>query len=220
MNDANYETVPGELSEFDELLGLPEVARLRAKIADAIDAIVADAQRRFHKSYRQHAPDAAGLATAVSLGKQMAHLARNHRRMRELPPLPSENAVWKVLGDRMQDPLPSPWVCLKTHEDGGMWRGVGEGDDRHRSLLVGCTVQPVGSPPSLWQHVSASHTDRVPSYATLCRVKDLFFGPDASAVCLWPKTSEHVNAHPYTLHLWSPAQGDPLPDLLNGGLLL
>jgi hypothetical protein len=72
-----------------------------------------------------------------------------------------------------------------------------------------------------WWHVSVSASDktapkgksnRVPSYDELVWVKRVFIGEDAMAIQLFPKATEHVNIHPYCLHLWSPLGHAPLPD--------
>lgn len=58
-----------------------------------------------------------------------------------------------------------------------------------------------------WIHVSVSRKSRVPSYEDLCLVKQDFIGDDREAYQKFPKASEHVNTHPYCLHLWSPLDG-------------
>lgn len=68
-----------------------------------------------------------------------------------------------------------------------------------------------------WMHVSLSRGDRLPSYEDVCRVKEEIIGPERKAIQVHPPKSEHVNIHPYCLHLWSPIGHDPLPDFrING----
>jgi hypothetical protein len=70
-----------------------------------------------------------------------------------------------------------------------------------------------------WLHVSFSRRNRMPSYEDMARVKALFIGDDRKAIQVLPAKSEHVNLHPYCLHLYSPIDRDPLPDFRRvGGL--
>lgn len=73
-----------------------------------------------------------------------------------------------------------------------------------------------------WEHVSVSvvakdgfKVNRVPSYEELMHVRDLFWKPEEWVVQYFPAKEEHVNVHPYTLHLWrTPAQAMPTPPKL------
>lgn len=67
-----------------------------------------------------------------------------------------------------------------------------------------------------WLHVSFSYPDRMPDYYDMKRVKDLFIGPNLKAIMVLPEKREHVNVHPYCLHLFSCLSGDPLPDFTSG----
>ncbi len=53
-----------------------------------------------------------------------------------------------------------------------------------------------------WDHVSVSTPNRVPNWAEMCFVKDLFFSPEETAVQFHPKHSEYVNNCVNCLHLW------------------
>ncbi len=53
-----------------------------------------------------------------------------------------------------------------------------------------------------WDHVSVSCAHRCPTWAEMCWVKDLFFGPEEVVCQFHPKESEYVNLHPNCLHLW------------------
>jgi hypothetical protein len=69
-----------------------------------------------------------------------------------------------------------------------------------------------------WDHVSASMTDRCPTWPEMCVVKDLFFDEDECVMQLHPPKSNQINNHNYCLHLWSP-QEIPIPqppDILVG----
>lgn len=75
-----------------------------------------------------------------------------------------------------------------------------------------------------WLHVSASFPDHLPSFFDMSEVKLLFMGPHVSAIHIFPKLSEHINHHPYCIHLWSALDGQlQLPDFrrtINGTLTL
>jgi hypothetical protein len=58
-----------------------------------------------------------------------------------------------------------------------------------------------------WIHLSVSRPDRLPSWEELSKVKDEFLGAEAEAYQVLAKRSDHVNTHPYCLHLWSPVDG-------------
>lgn len=70
-----------------------------------------------------------------------------------------------------------------------------------------------------WMHVSLSRQSKLPSYADICRVKEEIIGKEKKAIQVHPPESEHVNIHPYCLHLWSPIGHDPLPDFRIMGVI-
>ena len=58
-----------------------------------------------------------------------------------------------------------------------------------------------------WEHVSVTmhgRKARCPTWAEMCQVKDLFWGPEDAVFQLHPPHSEYVNTHPLCLHLWRP----------------
>lgn len=63
-----------------------------------------------------------------------------------------------------------------------------------------------------WMHVSCSRPNRLPSWEELKLVKDTFIGRERKAIQVLPPEAEHVNIHPYALHLFSCLDDDPLPD--------
>ena len=63
----------------------------------------------------------------------------------------------------------------------------------------------------LWQHVSVSG-EKIPSYADLCLVKQIFIGEEKKAIQVFPESSKHVNDHSTCLHLWCCLESDALPD--------
>lgn len=66
-----------------------------------------------------------------------------------------------------------------------------------------------GLPPPAWEHVSVSAAT-VPTWAEMCWVKGLFWGPEEWVVQYHPAVSEYVNDHERVLHLWRPI-GVPVP---------
>jgi hypothetical protein len=63
-----------------------------------------------------------------------------------------------------------------------------------------------------WEHVSVSMRSRCPSWAEMEHVKRLFFKDDETVMQLHVPVSQHINEHPYCLHLWRPIKrGIPRP---------
>ena len=77
----------------------------------------------------------------------------------------------------------------------------------------------------LWTHASLSRSDRgIPTYDDLRTLKELAFGPDRTAVQIFPPDDQHIDIagrlpNPVqVLHLWGPQDtGYFLPDMLEGG---
>jgi hypothetical protein len=53
-----------------------------------------------------------------------------------------------------------------------------------------------------WDHVSVSLKGRCPTFDELKHIKTLFWEDDETVVHYFPKSSEYINNHPFTLHLW------------------
>jgi len=64
----------------------------------------------------------------------------------------------------------------------------------------------------LWLHVSCAYASKLPTWADLREVKQVFCGPKRLAISIMPSEAEYVNIHPYVLHLWCPLDHDPIPD--------
>jgi hypothetical protein len=63
-----------------------------------------------------------------------------------------------------------------------------------------------------WDHVSVSRENRCPNWPEMAEVRRLFFLPDEVCMQLHPKADDHINDHPYTLHLWRPTDKEiPMP---------
>lgn len=55
-----------------------------------------------------------------------------------------------------------------------------------------------------WDHVSVSIANRCPTWDEMELVKRAFFFEHETAMQLHVPPSEHINIHPYCLHLWRP----------------
>ena len=55
-----------------------------------------------------------------------------------------------------------------------------------------------------WDHVSVSRNSRCPNWPEMEFIKRLFFRDDETAMQLHVPVTEHLNTHPYCLHIWRP----------------
>ena len=60
-----------------------------------------------------------------------------------------------------------------------------------------------------WVHASISQRDRLPTYEDLARLHSSVW-PDGYAYQVFAPPSEHINIHPFALHLWGKPDGSPL----------
>src|SRR5215469_9048693 len=68
------------------------------------------------------------------------------------------------------------------------------------------------APHYMWEHVSVSLQGRCPKWEEMVRVKRLFWLPTETVMQLHVPDSDHINCHPFTLHLWRPINIEiPLP---------
>lgn len=89
-------------------------------------------------------------------------------------------------------------------------------------------IQIIASTGMGWEHVSITLRERgnkgafikrCPVWAEMCYVKDLFWDDEETVVQYHPPKSEHVNNHPFCLHLWRPIEVEmPLPHKLMVGV--
>ncbi len=79
-------------------------------------------------------------------------------------------------------------------------------------VLVG--VENRGPGVGWWVHVSMSRASKLPSWADVREVKDLFIGRDRCAVHLLPPEAFYINLHPFTFHLWSRLDAPTVPPRL------
>lgn len=81
----------------------------------------------------------------------------------------------------------------------------------------------IASDGGLWEHVSvhiiADKQNRTPTWAEMCKIKDMFWDDDDCVVQFHPPKSDYVNNHKHCLHLWRPiGQEIPRPDPLLVGI--
>lgn len=65
-----------------------------------------------------------------------------------------------------------------------------------------------------WEHVSISLPDRCPTWEEMSKVKDLFWRDDETVIQIHPPKDQHVNNHPFCLHLWRNTRAEqPMPPI-------
>ena len=70
-----------------------------------------------------------------------------------------------------------------------------------------------------WEHASVSIVDRCPTWDEMDEVKRRLWGPSDVVMQLHVAADQHVNNHPYCLHLWRPLDRViPLPPIHYVGL--
>src|SRR5262252_8678239 len=104
---------------------------------------------------------------------------------------------WRVIR-----PLGDPWVTHKGERYGAFVIPKATGTLR--------ALASEGDKTMPWEHVSVSLQNRTPSWSEMSYVKSLFWGPDETVMQLHVPDADHVNCHPYTLHLWRPT-GEEIP---------
>lgn len=72
------------------------------------------------------------------------------------------------------------------------------------SPIDGGSMRVIASSECGWDHVSVSRRNRCPNWPEMSHIKSLFFGDDETVMQLHVPASDHVNDHPYCLHLWRP----------------
>lgn len=93
---------------------------------------------------------------------------------------------------------------------------MGEMGDEHNGAfqlkIKGELYQIIASNGEGWEHVSISHRHKIPSWKTMCILKDMFFKEEETVMQLHPAKNDHINIHPNCLHLWRPIGKEiPLP---------
>lgn len=103
---------------------------------------------------------------------------------------------------------PPGWDVKRKLEDGKSYMNKSLG----LYVIVSGAVELDGK---RWIHLSVSRKSRIPTYEDIALAKKLFIGRERKAIQVFAKESEHVNIHPYCLHLWS-CDEEILPDFTHG----
>ena len=107
---------------------------------------------------------------------------RNRRpppREKPTPAAPSSSSTPATAGSR------STWRSATARSSGSS-----------TATMSKCCRRPSG--------IAASR--RCPSWAEMCWVKDLFFGPSEAVIQIHPRAEDYVDDHPGCLHLWRPTR--------------
>jgi hypothetical protein len=70
--------------------------------------------------------------------------------------------------------------------------------------LASRKLRVIASSDAGWDHISVSLANRCPNWGEMDRIKHMFFTVLETAMQLHVPPHEHINVHPYTLHLWAP----------------
>lgn len=87
------------------------------------------------------------------------------------------------------------------------YRNVGDGQSGAfivPSPIDGKSLRIVASNDEGWDHVSISRAKRCPNWQELEHVRKLFFEENETVMQLHLPDQDHINHHPYCLHLWRP----------------
>jgi len=82
-----------------------------------------------------------------------------------------------------------------------------------RIIITASELTKVGAPAGQeWLHASISWADALPTYDDMAALHKAVW-PEGYAYQVFAPPSQHVNLHPYALHLWGLADGSPqLPE--------
>lgn len=109
---------------------------------------------------------------------------------------------------RVMDSLPPGWAKVEERDDGALFRA-----GMSSSIIVSGSVE---SDRLRWLHASIARPASMPTYADMVFLHKHGIGSDRKAFQVFAPSSEHVNIHPYCLHLWHCLDGDALPDFTHG----
>lgn len=81
-----------------------------------------------------------------------------------------------------------------------------------RSVIVSCADHDDFGDPAEWVHASVAGLQELPTYEELERLHAAVFG-HGYAYQVFAPPAQHVNIHPFALHLWGRLDGKPaLPE--------
>lgn len=88
------------------------------------------------------------------------------------------------------------------------YRAHGVLGDRENGCFViernGVELNVIASSGGGWDHVSVSTKDRCPTWEELEHIRLMFAKPHETWMQLHVPARDHVNCHPFCLHLWRP----------------
>lgn len=91
------------------------------------------------------------------------------------------------------------------------WSGdAGNGAFGFPSPIDGQSIRVIASNEYDWDHVSVSRMSRPPNWPEMEFIKRKFFKDDECVMQLHVPVDDHINHHPYCLHLWRP-QKEAIP---------
>ena len=93
-------------------------------------------------------------------------------------------------------------------------RVVDYGEDGFAAIVNcnGVSMRVIASWGGEWDHVSVSLPNRTPTWQEMEYVKRLYFKPEEWAIEYHAAVSDHINNHPFCLHIWRPQDGSiPTP---------
>jgi hypothetical protein len=72
------------------------------------------------------------------------------------------------------------------------------------SPVDGQSLNVIASSEDGWDHVSVSRTSRCPNWPEMEFIRHKFFRDDETVMQLHVPPAQHINFHPYCLHMWRP----------------
>jgi len=95
------------------------------------------------------------------------------------------------------------------------WAGGWSGDETCGAFVFpspvdGQSLRCIASNADGWDHVSVSRQTRCPNWTEMDFIKRKFFLDNETAMQLHVPPSDHINNHPYVLHMWRP-HNDSIP---------
>lgn len=113
--------------------------------------------------------------------------------------------VLRVLGKKV-------WTNPKPYSPDG-WAVVRQEDGS--SIIITVARHEDGNE---WVHASIAHKDRTPTYDELALLHKAVFQGKGWAYQVFAPDTDHVNIHPFALHLWGRLDGtNPIPNFGKNG---
>lgn len=83
------------------------------------------------------------------------------------------------------------------------------------SVIVSYATWPMGADEEDWVHASISFKETMPTYEDLVTLHKAVWKGKGWAYQVFAPDQDHVNIHPFALHLWGRLDGRPvLPDFV------